>query len=104
MKKTKFDDLKFEEKEYKKTIHVIDGIRFEPPKEFGDYLAIGLIGICLIILLPIWIIPYTAGKFFQAVSRKEETTKKVRQLICPVCKLPTIKGEYKRIRHEEPFP
>ena len=80
------------------TFCMIDGIEFEEPKIFADYLLVGVLGICLIILLPLWIIPYLFGRAFKKVSKVKTIQKTRRLLKCPACKLHTLKGEYKQVK------
>jgi hypothetical protein len=91
------EKLKSIDKERTETICVIDGIRFEAPKNFEEYLMIGVIGLVLLVTLPLWIWAYLSAKIFQGISTKKKIKVKYRQLICPVCGVPTIKGDYRKM-------
>ena len=91
---------KIESEKYKKKskICVIDGIKFNCPESFEDYLIIGSLGLLLIITIPFWIWIYIIGRFIIFVSRKKTITREYKQLICPVCNSKCIKGDYKQIK------
>ena len=93
LKKLKsIDEVKVEK------ICVIEGIKFEPPKLFLEYLEIGFYGICLLITLPLWIWFYLAGKIIKLIAQEKEVKLEYRKVICPVCKLPTIRGDYCKVQ------
>jgi len=91
-------NLKSEEKDVKEYVSIIDGIRFKTPKLFEEYLAVGFIGLFLLITLPIWIIPYLFGRLFRVIANEKEIKHKSKKLFCPVCNLPAIKGDYNQIK------
>lgn len=66
-------------------VKVIDGIEFKPPKTWADYIAIGVVGAGLIIILPIWILPYLLGKMFNSMARTKEIKRIYKQKLCPAC-------------------
>ena len=94
---TKFGKLKFNQSEKVTKTCSIDGFSFEYPESFEEYLLLGCYGSLLILTLPLWIWFYAIGKTIRITATTNVNRQTCRQLICPVCNLPTIKGEYKRI-------
>lgn len=56
----------------KKKIIVIDGIEFDSPKYFEEYLVVGFCGILLILASPIWIWFYLFGRIFKKMGKEKE--------------------------------
>lgn len=92
--------MKIEQKKIQlsKKVCIIDGIEFDEPKTFSDYLSVGIMGICLIILSPLWIIPYLLGRGFKKISKSKTIHKEKILLRCPSCKLYLLRGDYYQVK------
>ena len=85
-----------EKKKNYESIMFIDGFEFPKPESASDYLNTGGIAICLILTIPIWIIPYLVGKIIKELAGEKKFY--TVSLKCPVCKEFAVKGKEEKVK------
>ncbi len=84
--------IKFEKKKIK-----IDGITFDEPKDLGDHIVFGCVGLIIILTLPLWIWFWLISKFILSISTQVVEVKYKEGLICPKCSGKLKKGNLERV-------